>query len=149
MGMPATRSLRKVIRRFWRIQQFRIIVQLSDIQGKHRPGRVLGIDEIPIIPVLHDEFLISVRPQQRSKQSDFLCGDLAHQIFAPGFDIFLRNAYGDQVIFRDADSLSRVRQLAVHKILNDAKGFLFIFVPVIADKGDIVRGACITQFPHA
>ena len=36
-----------------------------------------------------------------------------------------------------------------YEILDDAQGFLLVFIPVVADECDIVRGARITEFSYA
>ena len=87
MGMTAFRSLGKVIRRFRRIQQFRVIVQFGDIQGEHRSGCILGVDDVPVIAVFHDEFFVGIRPQQHIKQAEFFLWHLVCQGLSPVSDI--------------------------------------------------------------
>ena len=148
MGPFSLHPFGKVVGGFRGVQKFRIIVQLGNIQGQHGGSGILDIENVLVVPVFHDEFLVSIRAEKGRQQMDFFPGNLVGQGLASGLHVFPGDPDGGQVIFCLADLFFCVCQLVIHKVLDDAQRLMFIFIPVITHVGDVLRSTGVPKASH-
>ena len=145
MRRTAVQPLRQVVCPGRRVQQFRVIVQLRNINGDHRLASIHGIDDVLIVAVFHDEFLICQGAEQRIQQAELVIRDRFRQFLAVSLYDFFINPQSDERILRGGDGFLRVGKLRVQERLNDAEGFLLVLVPAVAAEGEIIRRTCVSQ----
>ena len=100
MRSRAFYPLLQVISCFWRIQVILLRVKQVDICRNHRLRRILRVDDILVIPVLHHESVISLCRQIFLINIIQFRGNQLLQSLPAGSYSLLRNTAGDKRLHR-------------------------------------------------
>ena len=147
VGAFTVQTLRKVKGGIGGIEQIGVKVELGYIDGNHRLDRVLHIDDIPVVAVLHHELQIGIRTQKCKVQTHDACiGTAVFEVLAPVFHICLRDSGGYKIILCGLNGILRILQLKVHEIKGSPKSQLLVLLPALAVKSQKVGSTCVTQF---
>ena len=147
MGAFTVQTLRKVKGGIGGIEQIRVKVELGYIDGNHRLDRVLYIDDVAVIAVLHHELQIGIRTQKRKVQTHDACiGTAVFEVLAPVFHICFRDSGSYQVILCGLNGILRILQLKVHEIEGSPKSQLLVLLPALTVKSQKVGSTCVSQF---
>ena len=147
MGLFTIQTLCKVIGGIGGIEQIGVNVELGYIDGNHRLDRVLYIDDVPVIAVLHHELQIGICAQKGKVQTHDACiGTAVFEVLAPVFHIRLGDSGSYQVILCGLDSILRILQLKVHEIEGSPKSQLLVLLPALTVKSQKVGSTGVSQF---
>ena len=147
MGLFTIQTLGKVIGGIGGIEQIGVKVELGYIDGNHRLDRVLYIDDVPVIAVLHHELQIGICAQKGKVQTHDACiGTAVFEVLAPVFHICLRDSGSYKIILCGLNGILRILQLKVHEIEGSPKSQLLVLLPALTVKSQKVGSTCVTQF---
>ena len=143
--MDAIQSLRQIKGSVRCVQKLRIEVQLRYIDGEHRLCRILGIDDVLVVAVLHDELLISICAHKCIEKAELLCRNHISQLLVSAFDGFLIDTKGNERILCLLYGIFRIGKLGIQEVLNGSQRLLLILIPAVTVEGDEVCGTGVSQ----
>ena len=143
--MDAIQSLRQIKGSVRCVQKLRIKVQLRYIDGEHRLCRILGIDDVLVVAVLHDKLLIGICTNQCKQKTELICWNQIGQLLVSALDRFLIDAKGNECILCLLYSIFRIGKLGIQEVLNGSQRLLLILIPAVTVEGDEVCGTGVSQ----